>query len=162
MKPKGFSRAQIILHWTVFVLVALQFIFNDYIKEAWYTYVKTGEFQFNLLIAGHVVGGIVILLLVLWRLALRKSHGVPPLPESDSPAQKAIAAGTQHSLYLLLIVMPLTGLAAWFGDVQVAATAHFYLKFLLIALIALHFVAALYHQYVLRDGLLDQMIKPEK
>ena len=162
MKPTGYSRMQIRLHWIVFGLVALQFIFNDYIKEAWYAYVKTGEFQFNLLIAGHVVGGIVILLLVLWRLALRKSHGVPPLPESDSPAQRAIAMGTQHSLYLLLIVMPLTGLAAWFGDVQIAASAHFYLKFLLIALIALHFIAALYHQYVLRDGLLDQMIKPEK
>ncbi len=162
MKPKGFSRTQIWLHWLVFVLVALQFVFNDFIKEAWISYVKTGDFQFNLLIAGHVIGGTVILLLILWRLVLRKTRGVPPLPEDESPAQRAVAAGTQHTLYLLLILMPVSGLLAWFGDVQSAASVHYYLKFAVLFLVALHVGAALYHQYVLRDGVLNKMMKPEE
>lgn len=161
MKPKGFSRAQIWLHWLVFVLVALQFIFNDYIKQAWITYQKTGEFQISLPVAAHVTGGILILVLVLWRLGLRLTRGVPPLPDDESPAQKGLAHATQYTLYLLLILLPITGLAAWFGDVSQAATTHFYLKFAVIALVALHFLAAVYHQYILHDGLLTKMLKPE-
>ena len=157
MKPNGYSRAQIWLHWLVFVLVAVQFIFNDYIKEAWYKWVDTGEAQFNLLIASHVFGGTLILLLVVWRLALRRKRGVPDLPEGESKAARAMAHGVHHSLYLLLILMPVSGLAAWFGGLSFAASVHFYLKFALIALILLHIAGALYHQYVLKDKLIDRM-----
>ncbi len=160
MKPKGYSRTQIALHWVVFLLVALQFIFNDYIKDAWFKWVDTGEFQFNLLISGHVIGGIVILVLVLWRLFLRKKRGAPELPAEETKAMKAAAHGTHHTLYLLLILMPITGMGAWFGEQTLAATIHFYLKFALIALIALHVAAALYHQFVLKNNLLDRMKTP--
>ena len=157
MKPNGYSRAQIALHWIVFLLVAAQFVFNDYIKQAWFKWVETGEFQFNLLISSHVIGGIVILLLVLWRLFLRRKRGVPDLPGDESKAMKAAAHGAHHSLYLLLILMPITGMGAWFGEQTLAASVHFYLKFALIALILLHVIGALYHQYVLKDNLIDRM-----
>ena len=157
MKPAGYSRIQISLHWLVFALVALQFILSDYIAEAWYKWVDTGAFDFNLLIALHVFGGILVALLVAWRLALRAKRGTPPLPEAESRAQKAIAHGTHHSLYLLLILMPLTGAIAWFGGYSFAASVHFYLKFAIIALISLHIAAALYHQFVLKTNLLDRM-----
>ena len=159
--PKGFSRLQIRLHWIIFVLVALQFILSDYIAEAWFKYVDTSEFQFSALIASHVAGGVLILVLTLWRLMVRRKRGTPALPEMESPAQKAAAHGTHHTLYLLLILMPLTGLAAWFGDIRLAASVHFYLKFALIALIALHVAAALYHQFVLKNNLIDRMRTPD-
>jgi len=140
MKPNGYSRKQIWLHWIVFLLVVQQFVFNDYIKQAWITYVKTNEFQFNLLIALHVLGGILIALLVIWRLAIRIKRGAPASPEGDSALQKGLAHATHYTLYLLLLLMPISGAAAWFLDVQQAATTHFYLKFAVIALVSFIFL----------------------
>ena len=159
--PKGYSRLQIYLHWIIFVLVALQFILSDYIADAWFKYVETSEFQFSALVASHVAGGVLVLLLTLWRLMVRRKRGAPAMPEGESAAQQAVAHGMHHSLYLLLILMPLTGLAAWFGDIGLAASVHFYLKFALIALIVLHVAAALYHQFVVKDNLIDRMRTPD-
>jgi len=162
MKPAGYSRLQIRLHWTIFVLVALQFVLHDPIAEAWAKFVEGVEAPFNPLIALHVFGGIGIALLTIWRLVVRAKRGAPALPESESALQKAAAHGTHHTLYLLLILMPLSGAAAWFGGILPAATLHFYLKFAMLVLVGLHVLAALYHQYVLKNNLLRRMMAAEK
>ena len=58
---------------------------------------------------------------------------------------------------LTMILMPLSGSVAWFGGVEAAAQGHNVLKIVLLALVALHLVGALYHQFVLRDGTLARM-----
>ena len=160
MKPAGYSRTQIVLHWIVFVLVVQQYVFNDYIAEAWAEITEGAEMQFSPVIAAHVFGGILIGLLIIWRLLLRARRGVPASPEGDSPAQRAIAHGTHHTLYLLLILMPVSGVAAWFMGIEPAATVHFYLKLPLLALVLLHVIGALYHQYALKDDLIGRMKTP--
>ena len=160
MKPGGYSRAQIVLHWIVFLLVVQQFVFSEYIEEAWEKIAEGAEMQFSPLIALHVFGGILIALLVVWRLMLRARRGVPASPGAETPAQKAIAHGTHHALYLLLILMPVSGAAAWFLGLEPAATAHGYAKVAVIVLVLLHVIGALHHQFILRDNLLDRMKTP--
>jgi cytochrome b561 len=71
------------------------------------------------------------------------------------------AAHLAHlALYALMILMPLSGLAAWFGRVEVAGEVHEALRLALLGLIALHVLAALWHQFWLKDGLLQRMRQP--
>ena len=50
---------------------------------------------------------------------------------------------------------------AWFGGVDLAAQGHNVLKIVLLALVALHVLGALYHQFVLKDGLINRMRRAE-
>lgn len=71
--------------------------------------------------------------------------------------QGMLAKLTHVGLYALMILMPLSGAVAWFGGVETAAQGHNVLRIVLLALVALHVVGALYHQFVLRDGTLARM-----
>ncbi len=157
MKPNGYSRTQIILHWAVVLLLALQFIFGETIAEAMEQIEEGLSVPFNPLIAQHVFGGGLIFLLIVWRLVLRMKRGVPDMPEGESPLQEKIAKGTHHLLYLLLLLMPVSGAVAWFLGVEAAAEGHQVIKVAVIVLVVLHVVAALYHQFVLKNNLLDRM-----
>ncbi|MGA1684330.1 MAG: cytochrome b [Gemmobacter sp.] len=157
MPPAAYSRTQIRLHWAVFVLIALQFIFHEGIAEAWEQIEETGAAAGGVLVLGHVAGGIAILALVVWRLVLRARHGVPP-PLPGTPAATARLAALAHGgLYVLMLAMVATGALAWFGGIGVAAEAHEVLRVGLIALIALHVGAAIWHHFVRRDGVLARM-----
>ncbi len=156
-KPAGYSRLQIRLHWIIFGLIALQYILADSIEEAWQVFAKGGTVEFSPLIAAHVFGGIAVMLLVLWRLVLRFKRGAPAAPEGEKPAQTMIAHLMHWGLYLLMILMPLSGSLAWFGGNKQAAENHLILKVVLIVLIGLHVAAALYHQFVVKDNLIDRM-----
>ncbi|PQO24394.1 cytochrome B [Rhodobacteraceae bacterium WD3A24] len=159
--PKGYSRAQIGLHWIVFLLVAVQFLFNGAIVEAWADFVETAESAFDPFAAAHVFGGLLVLALVLWRLVLRARRGAPPPPAQEPRVLRMAAHAAHWSLYALLILMPVTGALAWFGALEQAAGLHSVLRFALLALIALHILAALYHQFLLRDGLMARMRHPQ-
>ncbi len=157
MPPASYSRAQIRLHWIVFALVALQYILHEGMVEAWDALQATGTAGGGPLVGAHVAGGLAVLALVLWRLWLRRARGVPP-PVAPAGALTTRIAGLAHgALYALLVAMVLTGGMAWFGGIEAAAEAHSVLRLVLLALIALHVGAALWHHFVRRDGLLARM-----
>ena len=159
--PTGYSRLQIRLHWIITILIVAQFVFKDSIAEAWDMFTKTGTTEFSPMVAAHVFGGIAILLLVLWRLAVRFKRGAPLPPESEHPLLKMAAHISHWLLYALMILMPVSGALAWFVGIEQAATNHFYMKFALLGLVALHVVAALFHQFVLKTNLIQRMKTPE-
>lgn len=152
----GYTRAQIALHWIVFALIAQQYLFKDAISAAWHRFTEGAEVAFDLLILAHVAGGVLILLLTLWRIVLRIRHGAPA-PMESSRMQVVIAKVTHAGLYGLLLLMPVSGAVAWFGGVEAAALGHNVMKAILLALVALHILGALYHQFVLRDGTMQRM-----
>ena len=160
--PKGYSRLQISLHWIMLLLIVAQFVLHDPIAEAWGQFLKGVETPFNPLIAQHVFGGGLIAILAIWRLVLRAKRGVPALPAEESAIQKSAAHATHFGLYALMILMPISGSAAWFGGILNAANVHFYLKFAVLGLVALHVLAVLYHQYVLKNNLLRRMMAADK
>lgn len=159
-QPIGYSRAQIALHWTTVVLVALQFILHDSISEAWEAMLAGREVVIHPLVTQHVATGALIAILTFVRLGLRLSHGAPPPPASEHAALKLVAHATHWAFYALLILMPVTGSVAWFNNVEGAAQAHNVLKLMLLALIALHVGAALLHQFMFRTNLIARMTKP--
>jgi cytochrome b561 len=147
---------QIALHWLAVALVAQQYLFHDAISASWERINQGLTAAFDPLVLAHVAGGALIMAFAIWRLTLRARRGVPPAIES-SRSQAILAKLTHGGLYVLMVLMPISGSVAWFGGVGAAAQAHNVLKIILLALIVLHVIGALYHQFVLRDGTLARM-----
>lgn len=159
--PTGYSRLQIRLHWIIAALIVLQYLFKNAIAAAWDAAQKGIVTEFDPLVMAHVVGGGLVAVLTLWRISVRRSRGAPLPPQEEHPALKLAAKATHLGLYALMLLMPLSGAMAWFGGVQTAAFGHNVMKVVLLALVALHVLGALYHQFVLRNNLLLRMKTPQ-
>jgi cytochrome b561 len=154
--PTGYTRVQIALHWIAALLILQQYVFKDAMSAAWEAFGDGLEIAFDPLVLAHVAGGALVLVFALWRLSIRARRGAPAIV-GESGLQRALAKGTHVGLYALMILMPVSGSVAWFGGVDAAAQGHNILKVALLALIALHVAGALWHQFVLKDGLLMRM-----
>ncbi len=160
LEVNAYSKTQIWLHWGIALLVVLQFLLHEPISHAWPTVAAGESVAFHPVIALHVIGGLVLLLLVLWRLGLRIFRGAPPALEKE-PSHLRFASKVAHTaFYFVLLAMPLSGLVAWFGRIEAAAVAHNVMKVALVVLIVLHVLAVLVHQFVLRTDLFVRMKRP--
>ena len=159
-KVRGYSAAQIGLHWLIPALVFVQLIFGESMTEVIEAAEEGKQVSgFDGTMASvHYYFGIAILVLVVLRLALRLKNGAPPPPETNG--MLALAGRLSHALfYVLLAVVPVTGLLGYYlGDPY--GEWHTYAKPVFIGLIALHVGASLYHQFWRKDGLLKRMMKP--
>jgi cytochrome b561 len=159
--PKGYSATQIGLHWLIAVLIIFQLIFGEDMTRVWRAIKNGTPATLDLWAWAHILVGIAVLVFAGWRLLLRATRGVPEAPHGGSAmATKAAEAG-HWLLYALMIAAPVTGLLAWYGGVSSAAELHELLKPLFIILVAVHVVAALWHHFGLKDGLLDRMRRPQ-
>ena len=158
--PTGYSGAQIALHWIVALLVAGQYIFKDSIASAWDAIRQGTDYAFDPLILAHVAGGGLILVFILWRLALRLTHGAPPPPENEPAPLKVLSHVAHGAFYAVLAFMSFSGALAWFADLTVAAQVHNVFKVILLALIALHVLAIPFHRVVLKNNVMIRMIRP--
>ncbi len=133
--------------------------------------------QARALLDRHVQLGLLILALMVLRLTWRLAYPPPARATRLPPAQRIAAGATHFTLYVLLLLMPLSGYALWawigaevrfFGTFtipvpdlagqdefwrSVAGYTHEYAGYALLAFLALHIGAALYHELILRDGL---------
>jgi cytochrome b561 len=160
--PKGYSSAQIGLHWLIALLIALQFLFNEPMVEAFDSALE-GEVQpFSWAVWAHIAGGMLILGLAIWRVILRRSRGAPPPPEGEGTLLGRAASLGHWALYALILVLPVGGLIAWFGGVELAGDAHGLLSNVLLFVVAVHVAAALWHQFWLKDHLLLRMMRAER
>jgi cytochrome b561 len=158
-QANGYSRTQIALHWVTAVLVFGQFVFHDAIVAAFRAVQKGQPPAMTPLVWGHIIGGIAILLLVMWRLQVRTQRGVPALP-NGSLVWVVIASRLGHLvLYGLLFVTPLTGIVAWYGGSGVAGTVHGLLRIALFFVVAAHLLGALYHLFIRRDGVTQRIFR---
>ena len=123
----------------------------------------------------HMSGGVLILILMLVRLFVRTRTRHPAPATAGNPFLDRIAWASHRMFYVAVLGMAGSGLflavqAGLFGivfgghgslppDLWVFSirAVHYAFSRLLMALIALHVVAALYHALVLRDGLLRRM-----
>jgi len=157
---KGYSGAQILLHWGILVLLIVSYLSQDAMRAAWFA-IHQGRDAFGNTAAVHVWGGVAILGLALLRLVLRVGRGAPALPEGGHPVADMIAKLTHLGLYLALVLIPATGIGAWFGGFNIAGEVHAVLFNVMLALVALHVAGAFYHQYILKDGLIRRMMRAE-
>ena len=155
-----YTKLQIRLHWAIFLFIALQYIGHEPISEAWEQLSRGESIAFDPLVLGHVFLGGMIFLLVLMRIAARLRYGAPALPEEEAPAMRMVAHATHLGLYALMIAMPLSGALAWFTRSEAAGDAHEVMRVLLLALVGLHVLGALYHQFVLKTDVMARMKRP--
>jgi cytochrome b561 len=157
----GYSRAQIILHWTIAALVLVQLILNDAMRAAFGASLSSGSASDPLATGAivHIAVGLLVLVLTLIRLAIRLSLG-PPEPVAELPPVLRLTSELTHlALYVLLLAMPLTGAAAWFWGSEWAALAHEAGRFALVAIICLHALGALFEHYVMGNATLGRMLR---
>jgi cytochrome b561 len=163
-KVKGYSPTQVALHWIVVVLVTFQFVAHDGIEDAWRAVVRDGQpaGDANPVAYLHIGAGSLILVLALVRIYLRLTRGAPS-PPADEPRILQIIAEAVHGLiYLLLLLLPVTGLVAWLLVVEAAGEIHEWLQSFLLLAIALHVGGALFQHFVRRSDVLMRMFKPER
>ncbi|MCB9994378.1 MAG: cytochrome b/b6 domain-containing protein [Hyphomicrobiaceae bacterium] len=153
--PTTYSRTQIILHWVIVLLVLFQLVLHEGVQQAFQDRLHGVEVP---LVNPHVVAGILVLLLVAWRLWLRLTRGTPALPETESSIFKILALATHWLFYALLIIMPASGIALWFFHLAPAGVTHNLARWVLMALILIHFAAAMMHHFVFRTNVLMRML----
>ena len=121
----------------------------------------------------HMAGGMFVLVLMIPRLIIRIWSARPAAATTGSPLLDRLAAIAHNALYVIVLLMIATGwTTGWLisgvfqpnggslpSSFAVFPTfqAHAVLAALLVLLIAGHIAAALYHQFVLKDGLFRRM-----
>jgi cytochrome b561 len=169
---KQYSKRIVIVHWLTLALLIVAWYLGDSLADA------TDESRATL--AGyfvHIAVGATVLLLTLFRFLARRKDGVPP-PTGAAPLDK-LAKAVHHLLYTLLFVLPLSGVAIVLtskvgtalraGDASLlpkehgfhgvfAHEVHEQLVNLLIALVLLHVLGAIKHQFISKDGLMRRMM----
>ena len=133
-------------------------LLHDGIEEAWDVYEETGATVVGPLAVLHIVTGVSILVLALWRIGIRLTRGAPPLPPDHPAAVKFAAHATHYLLYALLIAMPLAGASAWFLGIEGAADIHELGKNLLLIVVGLHIAGGLAEHFVLKSNVLRRML----
>ena len=155
MRP--YSKTQIILHWAVALLIGLQFLQSDYIGAAWRATKRGQEVAFDPLVLAHVAGGVLVLVLMLWRLVIALRSGPVAVVAGTTPMMALAAKAAHWGLYLVMVLTAVSGLGAWFGMIELAGEVYEILTSAIIALVGLHVAAAIYHQFYLKDGLMLRM-----
>ena len=166
-----YDTAAIAFHWLSFLLVVivgtLGLLHDDWPKQ-------TQSFWINI----HAVLGLLLWLLLMLRFAWRLRHA-PPAPAADLSAfARRFSSPVHLVLYGLLFVTPILGIVTFvyhgrvfdFGVFQIdpgikkdravfhpTEDIHGYLAYALFTLASLHAIAALWHHFYLRDGVLRRM-----
>lgn len=162
-KVTGYSSMQVTLHWIVVVLVAFQFLAHDAIEESWRTSMRREPPPDTAVLTYlHVATGLLVLILALVRIYLRLTRGVPSPPEDEARLLQIAGEAVHGSIYVLLVLLPISGATAWFLGVQAAGDAHELLKNLLLAAIFFHIAGALFQHFVRRSQVLMRMFRPDR
>ena len=169
-----YNRIAIALHWALALALLAQ------IGLGWYVHdIPRGTPARGYFINIHKSIGLLLGLLVLARLAWRARSGAPAWPATLPRWQVASARAGHAALYACMVVMPLSGYLAsnfskhgikffntvllppWGSDdariYGVLGGIHAATSYLLVALVALHVLAALRH-LARRDGVFDRML----
>lgn len=168
-----YSTAAVVLHWLIAALLLAQvyvgFTFHEMPRGP-----ARGEW-----FMWHKTIGAAILLLALIRLSVRLMRKPPPFPADVAPWRASAASWLHRFLYLMLILLPLTGLAAvsWRGPEvellgglaipsipgvteeshEIFEEAHEILVWATIVMLVGHVLAALYWQFGDRGPVANRM-----
>jgi cytochrome b561 len=127
----------------------------------------------------HKSTGLLLMVLVIIRLAMRFTSSYPALPDSTPTIVVHIAKWNVFGLYLMMILMPLSGFlmsslsgypVPFYGlftidslwqNKLVAGLSHEFHEiggYIFALLIAGHILGGLFHHFVLKDGVLKRII----
>ncbi|MER9730794.1 cytochrome b/b6 domain-containing protein [Mesorhizobium sp. M0217] len=161
-EPAGYTGTQIVLHWTIAVLIVLQLVIGEDIKPAYRAFSRgTEPAAGDILNANiHVYVGLAVLVLAIWRIAVRLRDGVPAAPPEESVLLKRIGAAAHFLLYLFIFGMPITGALAWYFSFRAMGEIHELAKPVIIIVVGLHAAAALWQHFYMKSDVLVRMLRP--
>jgi len=162
------------LHWVIALLVIGMLSMGFFLSSL-------SEAIQPMAIMYHRSTGITILFLVLFRLYWLFCKGKPALPSHIPLWEKRLSHAVQASMYLCLLLMPLIGWAmsmaanhapVFFGLFTMSIPGipvdkalsnelfnlHRLFAYILIALISLHLLGVLKHQWIDKDKILQRML----
>ncbi|BFM17065.1 cytochrome b [Maricurvus nonylphenolicus] len=169
----GYSLAQKTLHWLMALCICLDLVVARKFggdMELWDRLESRGD---------HASLNLIVLGLFILRLYFRFKQG-SPAPLAGPAWQVRLAQGTHMAIYFFLAALFATGLATAmhatsavvvFGEWSLSLgnldeglflsirQLHEFSTQAILVLITLHVVGALYHQIVLRDGVMSRMLK---
>lgn len=156
--PKGYSIVQVMLHWTIAALVLFQLTVNTGMQAAFNDHLEGRPVDEMGAAILHIAIGSTILILAVIRLFVRHVRGAPEA-HADNPAViNWIGLATHILLYGFIFIMPVTGLIAWFGGVELSAELHELGRLILIPAIALHVLGAFAEHFVFHNDSLRRML----
>ena len=171
-KPPGYGGTAKFLHWTVVALVLAQFVTAYLMPD-----IKMST-PVSTVISLHFALGVTIVIVMAIRFVHRLMHPVA-LEDVGNPWERKLAAATHGVFYLILLVVPFLGwasasahkmpVALWGIPLPAlaeprakwaltAGDIHTWTMWTLLAIIALHAAAALYHELFRHDGTLRRMM----
>ena len=171
MQPARYHGALVALHWLLALLLIAALAIGTFALKT----VPNSSPDKSDALRGHMIAGGLILLLTLLRLAVRLKTAHPAPASTGYALLDRLAPATHWALYGLVLLMAGSGVAMSvlaglpgivFGgvgslpvnlDALPPRAVHGIVAKLLMLAIALHIAAALYHQFVRRDGLLARM-----
>ena len=170
----SYTRTAITLHWLVALTIFAAFPLGLYMHDLPLSPRKLQLYSY------HKWIGISALALVLVRLLWRRLHRPPVLGDNMPRWQQLAAHSTHHLLYLLMLIVPLSGwlmssalgfTVVWFGVLplpdligkdkelgELLKTVHAFLNYSMLALVFLHVAAALEHHFRQGDDTLQRML----
>jgi cytochrome b561 len=174
MSASHYTRTAVGLHWLVAALILAALFMGWTMTEMEVSPQRLKVYNW------HKWVGMTVLLLAVVRLAWRLAHRPPPLAASVPAWMRGLAHAGHGLLYLLMLAQPLTGWiysnysgypVVYLGmsplpnlverDRELAeawVAIHSTLGMVLAVVVAGHVLAALYHQFVVRDGTLKRML----
>lgn len=173
-KSPQYSVKQKTIHWLTAILVFIIIVF-PLMRTSVAQYVGGMGTLFTI----HKSFGVMIFFITLWRIYVIIKQGVPEVLPKDERLQRIVSKSVQGILYLLLLILPLSGYLMssrplnFLGIISIPAiempntfyvffhSVHIITAYALIALIALHMFAALYHHFWVKDKVLKSML-PER
>jgi cytochrome b561 len=172
------SPLTIAIHWATLLLIIAMFV------SAWMIGGATDSASAGRLLLLHRSTGVTVWLLTLSRLGWKLTRGrSPALPDTVGDLQRLAARANEYCLYGLLALQPITGFLQstlhgkpfpllWFSFPATVSRDRAWTKIFhevhalgawaLLALVALHAGAALFHHFALRDGVLRAMLPGER
>ena len=189
-----YTNVAIALHWLIGIAILFMFILGWFMTELPKESAKTTSFDiFNLGLMTwevpkeesprafyfnlHKSIGLTILMLIVLRMYWRFTHRPPAFLNSMKLWEKRLAKATHHSLYLLMFLIPLSGIIMsagskygikWFGIKVIPgfddkAIRELFFEFheifglLLLLLLIFHILGAIKHSIIDKDGTLRRM-----
>jgi len=163
-----------LIHWTAFALFLMLFVSGPIMVDL----DKADPFRRELM-GWHKSVGVVALLVLALRLAVRLRTALPALPESFKAWELGLAHWGHRLIYLLMIVIPFTGwadsnfhgrpvklfglpLPTLFPTIEGIGTTpglvHTILSYSLLGLVGLHVAGVIKHRFIDRADVLHRML----
>ncbi len=166
-----YDSGAIAFHWIMFILLVVVGTLG-LLHDSWPK--RTHVFWINV----HAILGLLLWLTLIARFWWRMRHAPPILPLEVGRLSRRLSNPVHLGLYALMFITPIVGLVTfiWHGRIfdfglfqinfgipsdrtifEPTEDVHGYLAYAIFALAGIHILAALWHQFILHDGLLRRM-----